>query len=137
MITYCFVNDPDPGLIARITSLYRQAGWWGEGPDQPEHLATLVAGSHCFLLALDGEEPVGMGRAISDRVSDAYIQDLTVRAEWRGQGIASELVRRLVQRLEQDGLRWIGLVAEQGSQPLYDRLGFQPMAEAVPMLRRS
>jgi len=137
-LTDCFLlENPDDGELAAITALYRAAGWWGDGPDDQGHVARIVAGSHCFALAIDGGAVVGMGRAISDRASDAYVQDIFVRPGHRGRGVATAIVAALARRLEDDGLGWIGLVAEPGSRGLYQRLGFEPMPGAAAMLRRS
>jgi spermidine synthase len=75
-----------------------------------------------------------MGRAISDGVSDAYIQDLTVLADQRNQGIGGMILRALVARLHADGLFWIGLIAEPGSASFYLREGFRERVGWVPML---
>jgi spermidine synthase len=75
-----------------------------------------------------------MGRAISDGISDAYIQDMAVLSTRRKQGIGKMILQALLQRLEADGLRWIGLIAEPGSFNLYRLMGFQEMTARVPML---
>ena len=67
---------------------------------------------------------IGMGRAISDGVADAYIQDVTVEKSERGRGIAQEIVARLVARLYADGLSWVALIAAGRSWKLYEKLGF-------------
>ncbi|MBN1830343.1 MAG: GNAT family N-acetyltransferase, partial [Deltaproteobacteria bacterium] len=90
----------------------------------------------CFLIALSGGRIIGMARAVSDRTSDAYLQDVTVAAGRRGKGLGSEIVQRIVARLHEDGLQWIGLIAERGSHPFYERLGFQVMPASLPMLRK-
>lgn len=131
-----FLADPDDGTLASVVALYRAAGWWGDGPDDPDHAARIIAGSHCFVLAREGGAVAGMGRALSDRVSDAYVQDVFVLPAYRGRGVAFAIVAALLGRLERDGLRWVGLVAEPGSLGLYERLGFTPMPGATPLLRR-
>jgi aralkylamine N-acetyltransferase len=133
---YAFIAPSDERLFPEIIALYRAMGWWGEAPDDPAAIGRLVRGSHAFLVATDGGAIVGIGRALSDRESDAYVQDIAVRSDRRREGIGTELVRRLVARLEDDGLTWIGLVAEPGAIALYRRLGFSPMPGAVPMLRK-
>jgi ribosomal protein S18 acetylase RimI-like enzyme len=133
MITFQFLSDPDAADLRRIITLYREAEWWGSGPDDPDLVRRIVIGSHCFVLARRGTAIVGMGRAISDGASDAWIQDVTVSPDFRRRGIASEIVRRIVERLESDGLMWIGLVAERNTAPLYGPLGFESMADALPM----
>jgi spermidine synthase len=76
-----------------------------------------------------------MGRALSDGVSDAYIQDVTVKKPYRGQGIGTQIIQKLVERLNADGLEWIGLIAEKNSHKFYRRLGFKKMPNSVPMLK--
>ncbi len=99
-------------------------------------VARIVSGSHLFVIATIGDEIIGMGRAISDAVSDAYIQDVTVENESRGKRIGSTLVERLIAALKRDGIEWIGLIAEKGSRRFYETLGFGPMVGAVPMLKK-
>ncbi|MFP4475770.1 MAG: GNAT family N-acetyltransferase [Desulfatibacillaceae bacterium] len=130
-----FITRPTAGEIDQVTSLYREAGWW-EGPDDPEQVGGIVRGSHCFLVLEEDGAVVAMGRAISDGVSDAYIQDLAVRETHRGRGLGSELVRLLSERVNADGLYWIGLIAERGTEGFYQRLGFSRMPDSVPMLRK-
>ncbi len=94
----------------------------------------MIAGSHCFIIATEGEAIIGMGRALSDGVSDAYVQDVTVADEYQHTGIGSLIVKKLVSRLQDDGLSWIGLIAERNSHAFYERLGFKLMPHSVPML---
>jgi spermidine synthase len=96
----------------------------------------IIKGSHCFVAALEDRRIIGMGRAISDRASDAYIQDVTVADAFRGRGIGSQIIHQLISRLQADGLGWIGLIAEKNSHPFYQRLGFVTMPDAAPMLRK-
>ncbi len=126
-----------------ILALYRLAGWWrssGTTVRDRDQVRGIVGGSHCFLIATcdaDQETPiVGMGRSISDGASDAYIQDVVVAPDWRGQGIATEIIGRIVRRLQRDAIEWIGLIAERNTKTLYQPLGFSPMADSVPMLYR-
>lgn len=135
MIDYRFIDRPSHADIQRLTRLYRQAGWWHDKADHPSLVAGIVAGSHCFLVARQAGEIIAMGRAISDRVSDAYIQDVTVDPDHRRQGIGSQIIAQLVARLEADGITWIGLIAERKTHPFYRPLGFAPMADALPMLK--
>ena len=104
MIDYTLLEAPTRDEIACLTELYRQAGWWTEEADNPSLVAGIIKGSHCFLVARTKDTIIGMGRAISDRISDAYIQDITVDPAFRGQGIGTRLVAGLVKRLEADGI---------------------------------
>ncbi len=134
MIRYCFLSLQIGPYLPGVSALYHQAGWLSNAEDHSDLVAKIIKGSHCFLIAETGGQIIGMGRAISDRVSDAYIQDVTVAPAFRSQGIGTEIIQKIVQRLEQDGLKWIGLIAERNSQPFYEPLGFKIMPDATPML---
>ena len=132
---YSFLINPKPEHIRQILSIYKGEGWWVASRDDDDLVKRIVAGSHCFLVVEEGERVVGMGRAISDGVSDAYIQDVAVDAGYRGRGIGREIVRCLLDRLNRDGVNWVGLIAERGSHPFYEHLGFDVMPDATPMVR--
>jgi len=132
---YLFVTTVTADQIRQIITLYREEGWWEvEDGDDPRLVLRLISGSHCFLVVREGEQIVGMARAISDRVSDAYIQDVKVLLSRRGQGIGKMMIGTIVERLHADGLRWIGLIAEKNSFRFYEKLGFKAMAASKPML---
>jgi len=126
----------DLQIADELHDLYQAAGWWDGRPptDRHAHLRALVAGSVVFLLARgDDGRALGMGRAIGDGVSDAYLQDIFVRPEHRGQGLGRALVARLVEELTARDIGWIGLVSEPQALRLYERLGFFALPGAVAM----
>jgi spermidine synthase len=134
MLRFTFLGDPTIDQIQQIIALYRREGWWTEGPDDPDMVARIIAGSHCFIIATIEDNIIGMGRAISDGASDSYLQDITVKEPYRGQGIGTQIIKRLIERLHSDGLKWIGLIAERGSHGFYERIGFKQMPDSIPML---
>jgi ribosomal protein S18 acetylase RimI-like enzyme len=121
-----------------IVDLYRSGGWWKEAYSSAE-LPALIKGSYLFAVAVDEKSgrAVGMGRVISDGVSDGYIQDLVVLPSCRGSGVGKQIVRTLVDECNKSGLTWIGLIAEPETEPFYLPLGFKPMTGHVPLLYRS
>jgi ribosomal protein S18 acetylase RimI-like enzyme len=124
-IAYEFVNTAP---IEAIVELYEAGGWWREEPAWRETIPEIIRGSFSFLLAREpGGRIVGMGRVISDGVSDAYIQDVVVLEAHRGRGIGREIVRRLTERCVEAGLSWIGLVAEPGTRAFYEPLGYRAL----------
>ena len=115
-----------------VVDLYMDAGWWEEGWSE-DVIPAMVANSFRFVALFDGSELVGMGRALSDGVSDAYIQDIVVRTDYRGQGWGKKIVSRLVKELRAVGIDWIGLVGAPGTQAVYEKLGCSEMPQFVPM----
>ena len=119
----------------QIVMLYEAGGWWKEDYD-PAGIPALINGSFLFAVAVDNTSgtAVGMGRVISDGVSDGYIQDLVVLPEYRGSGIGRQLVSLLVQSCRERGIEWIGLVSNPGCEDFYTGLGFVRMEGFIPLL---
>jgi len=125
------VDDWDPG---EIEQMYRVAGWWKEEYDASE-LPGLIRSSFVFIVALDTAtgKAVGMGRAISDGISDAYLQDLVVLPEYRNLGVGTRVLNALVETCISRGVTWIALIAAPGTENFYLPNGFSPMTGFVPM----
>jgi len=96
-----------------VVGLYQAGGWWHEDPVNRTIIPQMIRGSFCFLVAREPDgRVVGMGRVISDGVSDAYIQDVVVLDACRGRGIGREIVPpldralpRVANRLDRPGCR--------------------------------
>jgi ribosomal protein S18 acetylase RimI-like enzyme len=75
--------------------------------------------------ARDGERVVGMARLISDGVCNAYLVDVWTASFRRRQGIASAMIRTL---LDEVPGQHVGLQTDD-AQELYRSLGFEPQPE--------
>ena len=117
-----------------IVELYKAGGWWKDYYD-PSGLKNLIKGSFAFAVAIDKSsgKAIGMGRLISDGVSDAYIQDLVVLPKYRDRGIGRQLVKVLLDHCLSKGILWIGLIAEPEQDGFYSNMGFKTMSKYVPM----
>jgi GNAT superfamily N-acetyltransferase len=137
------VGDVDPIRIElvnfwdveQIVELYRSEGWWKDFMDK-SRIPELIRGSYLFALAIDIStgKPIGMGRVISDGIADAYIQDLVVLPEWRNKNAGRMIVSALIEQCISNGISWIGLIAQPGTDAFYTSLEFEPMAGHAPML---
>ena len=83
--------------------------------EQSEHVA----------IARDGERVVGMARLLSDGVCNAYLLDVWTASSHRRQGIASSMLRLLIEAVPG---QHIGLQTDD-AQALYTSLGFRPQPE--------
>jgi GNAT superfamily N-acetyltransferase len=118
-----------------IIDLYRAGGWWKDDAD-PARIPELISGSFLFAVAVDPQTgcAIGMGRVLSDGVSDGYIQDLVVLPGYRKGGVGRLIVSALLEACQAKGLGWIGLIAEPGSEQFYLPLGFRRMKGYIPLL---
>ena len=135
MLKLSFITNPTDDQKAQILGIYHAQGWWPETINNPERISRIIHGSHCFVVAMDGDRVAGMGRALSDRTGDAYIHDVTVREAYRHQGVGARIVRKIINRLKQDGITWIGLIAEADSHSFYEKEAFKRMSKAIPMFK--
>jgi predicted N-acetyltransferase YhbS len=102
---------------------------WSAPPQPGEHLAILRNSAHVVVARDDRGLVVGFVNALSDGVLAAYIPLLEVLPVHRRGGVGSELVRRLLDRL--DGLYMIDVMCDADVRPFYERLGFTAAGGAV------
>lgn len=117
-----------------IMELYKSGGWWKDSYD-PSGIKSLINGSFAFAVVVDKKtkKAIGMGRIISDGVSDAYIQDLVIHHDFRSKGIGKKLTKFLLDYCVSKNLHWIGLIAEPDQDGFYSKIGFKQMNNYVPM----
>ena len=117
-----------------IIKLYK-AGGWIDGSENEALIKKIISGSYAFAVAVDEEtgKAVGMGRVLSDGVSDAYIQDVVILPEYRKLGTGKKIIQALRDHCIRNKINWVALVAEEGTQDFYFGLGFKAMKGHTPM----
>ena len=117
-----------------IVTLYTSAGWWQEEYDLKK-LPMLIKGSFAFAVAYDtkNSKAIGMGRVLSDGVSDAYIQDVVVLPSYQRKGIGKQIIQTLIDYCLSKEVTWIALISEPGFSSFYKTLGFKEMKKYTPM----
>ncbi|KYK20396.1 GCN5 family acetyltransferase [Thermoplasmatales archaeon SG8-52-2] len=117
-----------------IVNLYKSAGWWKDYYDFSK-IEDMIKGSFAFAVAVikKSDKAVGMGRVISDGVSDAYIQDLVVLPEFQDAGIGKKIVKKLLDFCLLKNIVWIGLIAEPKQSGFYSNIGFNILKDYTAM----
>lgn len=116
-----------------IVELYRVGGWWKDRYDKSV-IKFIIKDSFCFAVVVDKKtkKAVGMGRVLSDGISDGYIQDLVILPEYRKKGIGKKLTKILVDYCKSKGVNWIALISEPNQEEFYKKIGFKEMKNYVP-----
>ncbi len=116
-VTFRDGGDIDP---EKLVALYQQAPWakgrtLADARDMLRHTDVAIT-------AWDGSNLIGFGRVLTDYVYRASIWDVIVDKRYQGQGVGSELVRRILHhpRLVRVELFWL-CTRMPG---FYERLGF-------------
>ncbi|MBN1165758.1 MAG: GNAT family N-acetyltransferase [Methanospirillaceae archaeon] len=126
-IKQAFVTD-----TASVVLLYEEAGWWDSSWDS-RCIRDIITSSYLFLVVKREGELIGMGRLISDGVSDAYLQDIYVTSTARGLGIGTAIIEKLLNSCHEAGIEWIGLIAAPETEFFYRKFGFARMGGYTPM----
>ncbi|MGW7684063.1 N-acetyltransferase family protein [Kribbella sp. NPDC054772] len=88
------------------------------------------------IVLVDGRR-AGMLQAAPDADGTYYISRIEIAPEAQGRGVGTTLLRRLVERARESGAAAVELHVLQlnRARELYERLGFQVIAEEPPKLR--
>ena len=118
--------------LANVTSEHLRGGFFAGWPNPPSpitHYQILANSSAIVLARIEDETVVGFITAVSDRVSCAYIPHLEVLPAFQSQGIGSELMRRMLQKLRH--LYMVDLVCDPPLQAFYERFGMRAVVGMV------
>jgi len=116
-----------------IVELYRCAGWWQEGSDDPASIRLIAERSFALCGAFnEAGKLVGMMRALSDGVSDAYMLDLVVHPDYRRHGLGSRVLHTLAEHLHALGIEWIVCIGAPGTEAFYQKSKGEVMHGFVP-----
>jgi ribosomal protein S18 acetylase RimI-like enzyme len=91
----------------------------------PDALRRSFERSQHVAIARDGERVVGMARLLSDGVCNAYAVDVWTASTHRRRGIASRMMRVLIEAVPG---QHVGLQTDD-AQAFYESLGFRPQPE--------
>jgi GNAT superfamily N-acetyltransferase/predicted metal-dependent hydrolase len=81
--------------------------------------------AHCFGIFFEGKQ-IGFARVISDFATFAYLADVFVLPEHRGQGVSRQLMETILEHPDLQGLRRF-MLATVDAHGLYAQFGFEPL----------
>lgn len=90
---------------------------------RPEETARRSWDRSLCLSAFLGQDQVGFARVITDGATHAWVCDVMVHSEHRGQGIGKALIRACLDHEEVSGLRLVTL-GTKDAHTLYEQFGF-------------
>ena len=120
-------------LDLEVVHSYLSRSYWAAGV--PEGVVRRsIENSLCFGV-YRGEEQAGFARVVTDRATFAYLADVFVLEEHRGQGIGKWLVEVILSHPELQGLRrW--MLATRDAHDLYRRYAFTELARPGIFMER-
>jgi len=132
------VTKLDLDLIHKFLS---EDSYWARGIPR-EVVARSIANSLCFgVYALGNANPdsdwrqVGFARVSTDRATFAYLADVFILPEHRGQGLSKRLMEAVLAHPDLQGLRrW--MLATADAHELYRRFGFAELSHPDRFMQR-
>jgi GNAT superfamily N-acetyltransferase len=122
---YRISTDPRLFDIGAIHA-YLTRSYWAEGIPE-DVVAKAIQGSLCFGL-FEGSRQIGFARLVTDRATFAYLCDVYVLEEFRGQGLGKWLVEVVMGHPDLGALRRF-VLATRDAHGLYQAFGFRPLAK--------
>jgi GNAT superfamily N-acetyltransferase len=116
----------DPARLD-ITAIHAflTGSYWSPGVPV-DVVARAIAGSVC-IGAFQGDAQVGFARLVTDKATFAYLADVYVLVEHRGQGLARAMLDALFAHANVQDLRRI-MLATRDAHELYAKYGFTPLS---------
>ena len=113
---------------ADILRLYESVGWTAY-TDHPEVLRKGFENSMLILTAYEGDQLLGIIRAVGDGYTVVFIQDILVFPEYQRKGIGSALLQALLDRYSH--VRQIELATDNTPKTIafYKSMGFRELSE--------
>jgi GNAT superfamily N-acetyltransferase len=118
-------TDPASFNIPAIHA-YLTRSYWSPGIPL-DIVERAIANSLCFGLFHEAHQ-IGLARVITDRATYAYLCDVYVLEEYRGQGLAVWLMECVCAHPDLQGLRRFSL-ATRDAHDLYRKFGFEDLGD--------
>jgi GNAT superfamily N-acetyltransferase len=107
--------------------------YWAAGRTMEEVQKTIDT-SVCFGIYLDGKQ-IGFARVITDYVVFAYLMDVFISEEFRGNGYSSLLIEKMMNDPELQQVK-IWRLATTDAHFLYEKFGFKALAHPEKMMEK-
>ena len=107
--------------------------YWAKGIPRAV-LVRAIDGSDCFgIYSTTGQ--IAFARLVTDRATFAYLCDVYVADEYRGQGIGSWLLKQIDAQPDYQGLRrW--MLATRDAHAMYAQHGWAQVTDAAPLMQK-
>ena len=126
-----YISTDPSELDVGVIHGFLTTSYWAAGITR-ERVERAIQGSIPFGIYEDGRQ-VGFARVISDRTTFAWLADVFVLPEWRGQGLGTWLIQTIVSHPDLQGLRrWF--LATRDAHRLYAKVGFGPLVTPERMM---
>ncbi|MEI6948480.1 GNAT family N-acetyltransferase [Paraflavisolibacter sp. H34] len=132
--TFSISNDKTLLDIDLVWDYLSNRSYWARGRSR-ETVERSIANSLCFGLYDEQKRQVGFARVATDYAVFAWLMDVFILEDYRGQGLGKLLMQEIFSHPElQEVKRWgLGTLDAHG---LYQQFGFRPLSQPERMMER-
>ncbi len=105
---------------SELLKLFLQTSWAKNRSKQG--IAFLLKNTTTYVAVRDNDQLIGFGRAISDGIYRAMLDDIVVDTKYRKQGVGQIIVEQLVNQL--NDVEQVFLNTKLDLEPFYEKYGF-------------
>ena len=113
-------------------ALYESTGWNDKSNLPKDLFFNALKNSWYFVSAYAGNRFVGCGRIISDGYLHAFITEMIISSEYRMKGVGKEILKQLVGKALECGIKDIQLFCAKGKEEFYLKNGFEKRPDDAP-----
>lgn len=132
---YIFSAEADRIDRARVHRWLSEQSYWAQGRGREKQDAAIDASRNYGVYDIESGEQIAYGRVVTDGVTFAWLCDVFVATEVRGQGIGKMLAAGVMADLEPLDLRRV-LLSTADAHGLYAQYGFTELTEPSRMMAR-
>lgn len=126
------VYKESPPTWQEYARLFSSTGWMPVLKISEDDLKRVFDGTWYWITAYRDESIVGVGRLLSDGVLYALICDVIVMPDHRDKGIGSAILKGLVKKCQEAGIKRVWLFAAPGKAGFYEKNGFSVRPIGAP-----
>jgi GNAT superfamily N-acetyltransferase len=118
------INNDKTKLDINVVHTFLTNSYWAKGRSIGQVLLS-VENSDCYGVYSDGKQ-IGFARILTDYVTVAHLCDVFILEEFRGNGLAKELLTSILENPKyKNVLKW--KLATRDAHKLYEKFGFIPI----------
>ena len=118
---YSISTDKSKLNIKAIHNYLCHESYWAKGRSL-ENVIKSIENSICFGLYDSNDNMIGFARVVTDHVVFAYLMDLFIFEEHRGNGLGDKLIEHIIKEPELQVRLWF--LATNSAHGLYKKYGF-------------
>lgn len=122
---YSISTDKSKLDVAEIHDFLCNRSYWAKGRSL-ENVKKTIDSSFCFGVYDNKNEMLGFARVVTDHVAFAYLMDVFVLEEYRGNGLGKALVKYVIEHSDLQVKFW--LLATVSAHAMYKKLGFRELS---------